>query len=589
MRLVLKSVLGLLALYVVLIAGLIWWLRATIDGNTRTLIEETARLVGIEVATAINDEVVDDLLAGRAGEADVLETIDDVARRSQLVRAVKVVDRDGKVIASDGSAGAEERLPAPGELFAEDSRSRLTTRTFRLSAPVVLLDIPLLRAGEPIGYLRLSLGSARIAGLYHEQRRQMFQLAVAGLLVIGFLAFALHAFIQQADARLAAALENAVEGRPAAAAGKPGEFSRALATAGRLGQELSRQRGSTASARLRLSRLSELMDVGVLLLESGSGVDFASNRVLDLLDGDESRLEALRQKLVPHLQLLRDGGEGSNIDLQLDAGEAGTQSLRCHVYLLEEEDSVGYLILVRDRRVIASLETDLRLASRFRDVTQLYLGVAHDLKAPLNAMVLHLELLRQSITGKDEAATSREQQAEWLRVLDEEVGRLERSLGALLAQTAPSSPDSERFDLGGVLAELEVLLKPQARQQRVELVTVRAEESAGIVAHRDQVKQALLSIAVNGLEAMATGGTLTLRHEHLDGHAVLQVEDTGPGVPAEARDRIFDMHFSTKSTGTGIGLYVARSIIEAHHGRLELAETGPGGSTFRVRLPVESS
>jgi signal transduction histidine kinase len=107
-----------------------------------------------------------------------------------------------------------------------------------------------------------------------------------------------------------------------------------------------------------------------------------------------------------------------------------------------------------------------------------------------------------------------------------------------------------------------------------------------VVAHRDQIKQSVLNIAINGLEAMPEGGTLGLELEREDGRARILVSDTGPGIPPELKDRIFDMHFTTKESGTGIGLYVARSMFEAQGGTVRTASTGPEGTTFELLLPL---
>jgi signal transduction histidine kinase len=223
---------------------------------------------------------------------------------------------------------------------------------------------------------------------------------------------------------------------------------------------------------------------------------------------------------------------------------------------------------------------------------RVYRGVAHDLRAPLNAMVLNLELLRRSL---DPSAPPREdmpqKQQRWVGVIESELQRLRRAMDVLLAQTAPASEKPERFDLRGVHQEIAELLYPQARQQQVELAVDVPEHEVPMVAYRDQIKQAVLNLAINGLEAMPEGGTLGLalhRDAVADGgeQAVLLVTDTAGGIPPEVADRIFEMHFTTKQSGTGIGLYVARSILEAQGGSIGIERTGPDGTAFRLTLPL---
>jgi signal transduction histidine kinase len=264
---------------------------------------------------------------------------------------------------------------------------------------------------------------------------------------------------------------------------------------------------------------------------------------------------------------------------------------------LDEEGTSGSLVQVRDRDLLQAIETDLRLAAQLRALMRVYRGVAHDLRAPLNAMVLNLELLRRSL---DPSAPPREdmpqKQQRWVGVIEQELQRLRRAMDVLLAQTAPASEKPERFDLRGVHEEIAELLYPQARQQQVELAVQVPEGEVPVVAYRDQIKQAVLNLAINGLEAMPEGGTLGLTLERLtlerignDGggdQAVLRVTDTAGGIPPEVAGRIFDMHFTTKQSGTGIGLYVARSIFEAQGGSIGIEKTGPDGTAFRLTLPL---
>jgi signal transduction histidine kinase len=119
----------------------------------------------------------------------------------------------------------------------------------------------------------------------------------------------------------------------------------------------------------------------------------------------------------------------------------------------------------------------------------------------------------------------------------------------------------------------------------VRLVTDLPAEPVIVAGHRDHLKQAMLNVAINGLEVLDEGGTLELTLRGEGESAALAVRDTGPGIPPDLVQRIFDMHFTTKNSGTGIGLYVARSVIESEGGELDVADTGPDGTTFVVRLP----
>jgi signal transduction histidine kinase len=240
--------------------------------------------------------------------------------------------------------------------------------------------------------------------------------------------------------------------------------------------------------------------------------------------------------------------------------------------------------------MLDALETDLLLASQLRALARVYNAVTHDLKAPLNAMVLNLDLL-QGALRRGEGTSEAEEGEQYLAVLREELERLDRSLLALLSETTPAGRGREEFDARAMVREIERLLLPQARQQRVALEARLPGTALRIAGQRDRLKQAILNVAINALEAMSEGGELELRlearpDEVLPDHAEVLITDSGPGIPEEMRQRIFDMHYTTKTSGTGIGLYVARSIVEAHGGEISV-DSAPGrGSEFRLRLPA---
>lgn len=231
-------------------------------------------------------------------------------------------------------------------------------------------------------------------------------------------------------------------------------------------------------------------------------------------------------------------------------------------------------------------ESDLLLASRFRGLHRLHRGYAHDLKAPINAIGLNLQLLSQLIaTDRDLEEDKRERLGRYAGVIEGEVARLHRSLEVLLAHTRPPAEEAERFALQEAISELEHLLRPQARQQRVEVRVEQPPQTLLLVGRRDQIEQALVNVAVNALEAMPEGGELALAVTAEEQEVIVTIHDTGPGIPAENRETIFDMHMTTKKNGSGIGLYAARKVVEGHGGTIGVVSAPGEETTFEIRLP----
>jgi signal transduction histidine kinase len=422
---------------------------------------------------------------------------------------------------------------------------------------------------------------------YDRALRRLGMGAVGALSLVGGLGLALYMLLVRRSREVAELLEGALAGRKLPLPLVKDEFAVTFAAVDRVGQELHLERERGAQVRQRLGALSLVMDVGVLLVDSSQQLDFANPRACELLGcADTAEVERrwpeIRRLLDPALEPA--GRRASRLDLDVP-GPDGPRAIRCQVYTLDEEEHQVFLFLLRDRVMLDALETDLLLASQLRALTRVYRAVTHDLKAPLNAMVLNLDLL-QSALRRGEGAREAEQSEEYLGVLREELERLDRSLLALLAETTPAGRGREEFDARAIVEEIGRLLLPQARLQQVALEARLPGAALRIAGQRDRLKQAILNVAINALEAMSDGGALELRLEALPEHAEVLITDSGPGIPEEMRPRIFDMHFTTKTSGTGIGLYVARSIVEAHGGEISVGSAPGRGSEFRLRVPA---
>ena len=475
---------------------------------------------------------------------------------------ISVVDRGGRVVAD---IIRWELRPLPDRIFRQNWM-RFATIERGLSAGQYELSVPLVQRGERVGYLQIRLLSHSVSDMNRRMWDELLTAALIGLACIVGLGFALHVELTTRGRHLARALEQALAGQQPRMSPELDEFSAALQMAGRAGLELSRARSQSAEERERLATLGKVINVGVLLLGPHGELEFASARARELpgrLSGRAgsrpvARLAPELDQAGRHAQATQP--EGVRLDVLSGSAPAG---LRLEVYALDGPEA-GRLALVRDRATITALETDMRLATQLRGLASLYLSVAHDIRAPLGAIVTHIELLGLSM--KDQAAGMtgvEERQRRYLRVLDEEIHRLRRSL---MACWNASCRASHREVAQGSLAIWSGCWGSAAGKG--EAHHTAPEEDVRVRVARDALKQALINLSVNALEAMAGGGELQLGLDRIDSRAVLSVVDTALDVPPDIRDKIFTMHFTTKGSGTGIGLYVARNVAESSGGRI---------------------
>ncbi len=249
-------------------------------------------------------------------------------------------------------------------------------------------------------------------------------------------------------------------------------------------------------------------------------------------------------------------------------------------FIAERDQRIGALLTMRDAESVRRIENEIELSRRLAAIGRLTSGVAHEVKNPINAIVVHLELLREKMREVD-PNTRRH-----MDIIGSEIHRLDRVVQTLVDFNRPVELRISTFDLRKVVEDVAMLAAPEASMQGVHVKTQIAREALPINADNDLIKQALLNVVLNGVQAMEQGGVLTLVASKEEGAASIEVHDEGKGIPADIRDKVFNLYFTTKKTGSGIGLAVSYRVLQMHSGSLEFTTEIGSGTTFRFMLPL---
>lgn len=222
---------------------------------------------------------------------------------------------------------------------------------------------------------------------------------------------------------------------------------------------------------------------------------------------------------------------------------------------------------------------------RVGELSELAGGLAHELRNPLSTIMVNLQLLSEDLRNADPDEVRRARLK--VDLVRHEAQRLKDLLDDFLQLAGPCGLERERVDLNCILEHLAEFFTPQAGRAGVRLRVDCSESPLECLIDRRLMEQALLNLLINAQEAMSDGGEIMMRAwNDGGGRAAVEVADTGPGIPPEARDRVFRAFFSTKARGTGLGLPTTQRIIREHRGSLDL-HTEPGrGSQFVIRLPL---
>jgi signal transduction histidine kinase/DNA-binding response OmpR family regulator len=233
-------------------------------------------------------------------------------------------------------------------------------------------------------------------------------------------------------------------------------------------------------------------------------------------------------------------------------------------------------------RQVEDSQKALIQAEKMAAVGRLTASIAHEINNPLQGLgnCLHLAV-RDDLDEK--------QRADYLILAESELERLKATVGRMLDFYRPGKLDREDADVNELVLRVLKLLRKQLEDHQIIVITDLTEDLPRISVVTNQIQQVFFNIILNAIDAMAGGGELHVITRDRDGSVEILFEDTGPGVGAEARDRIFEPFSSTREDGTGLGLSVSYNILDTHGGSLELLQVDNKGACFRVQLPIMES
>lgn len=272
------------------------------------------------------------------------------------------------------------------------------------------------------------------------------------------------------------------------------------------------------------------------------------------------------QKQRPLVQYEFDAADGRRVQISLD-------------FIQEKGTPIGALLTMRDVESVRRIEDEIEISRRLSAAGRLTRGVAHEVKNPINAIVLHLQLLQNKLNA-DDPDTRRH-----MDVIGNEIHRLDRVVQILVDFTRPRDLHLEEVDMRKLLDDVAMLARPEAGRHGIALAEEFPDEALLVRVDPDLMKQAVLNLTLNGLQAMRQG-TLTLAAHREDESIVTEVRDQGSGIPPEVQEKIFELYFTTKKEGSGIGLAQTYQIMQWHYGSVEFDSIAGAGTTFRLRLPA---
>jgi signal transduction histidine kinase len=280
---------------------------------------------------------------------------------------------------------------------------------------------------------------------------------------------------------------------------------------------------------------------------------------------------------------------------------AGERLLMSHAIRDLNQRLVGVMLVVRNLQYLSQVQSTVNYSRKLVALGRLSAGLAHEVKNPLNAMTIHLELLKQKLLaaggrtaqnvdhGQGHAGASAMNMPgalEHVKVIAGEIQRLDEVVQGFLKFMRPDELKLQPVAVSSLFEGVLSVVRPEAEKAGIEVKVEGADIAPDINGDPAMLRQALLNLALNACQAMPDGGTLRLGAAPAAGRRVaVTVEDTGVGIKPEHLDRIFDLYFTTKTRGSGIGLSMVYRTVQLHDGEVEVQSVVGRGTTFRLLLP----
>jgi signal transduction histidine kinase len=613
MRLKTKLVLAITGLVFLVVCTLSWIFlgqllrqRTSQAYSANDIVAHQISLATQRTIASIRNVDVADPAALRAAVAKALRTdpalsalLNSAIRYAPTVFDVTIADSEGRGLLSTDPANIDHLVPSRPEYAELESGGLLQTLEVVFGPPRVYnLTLPLERGSEPFAtvrvgvrttFLRLVVEPWLIAALTYTGVAILCSLVFAA-----FLANLALKPIEQIGARLDALTLAEAEVTGDASGGASGDAVVLVShKIERIGRRMRNVEEVFSALKENLDQIMTNLQDGILLYTHDARAVLVSDSVERFLG--ISRAEILGAKLHDvfsrNTRLGRLVRESFDARMALVQEEITTETGR-HVEISLDfihddrasspQETLGALLTLHDVESVREIESDLELSRRLAAIGRLTAGVGHEVKNPINAIVVHLELMRNKLGSADHKAMRH------LEVIESEIQRLDRVVQTLVDFSRPVELQLKEQDLRRVVSGVLMLASAEFETRDVYVQSELPDHPVLAKVDADLLKQALLNVVLNGAQAMADGGKLEVRLAEDGRMAMISIHDQGSGIPAEVRDKIFDLYFTTKKDGSGIGLAMTYRIVELHNGSIEVESDATHGTTFILRFPLNS-
>jgi signal transduction histidine kinase len=615
-----RQVAGVTSLVVVIVAALSAYHLATLarlslqeSASRGELLRQAIFQRARDVVPTTND--VESAYAALQKDGGIRSLLESAACCSENVTYAAIVNREGTAVAHSFPAYEGQRLPEQEDLAKivdqasiDLLRNVYSDRTFEISQPLLFGD-------QQFGSIRIGISTLLVKSQLQRAFKAAAQNVLIALLISSFVAILLAQWMLRPIHVIQSGLSRLGRGELDVRLELPeGEEFKGLWTSFEaVSAQLSASRAKALSTPTEFETVVENLEDAVALFNPDGDLIFCNPAMGALLPGfspgETRRLSEMASEDDPVRTLIertlaahRPQGP---VSMSNDQGEE--RLLMTHPIDDADDKFVGAMLVARNLAYLNQVHSTLNYSRKLAALGRLMAGVAHEVKNPLNAMTIHLELLRQKLArhqpqavavgasapadshgfnGQSSQALVDSNITKHVDIIGKEIQRLDQVVGGFLKFARPDELKLQPVQLVTIISDVTTTVAPEAERMNVAVKSECARDLPDINADPAMLSQAILNLALNACQAMPNGGTLKLACRSASRNRVeIDVEDSGVGIPPDHLQKIFDLYFTTKEKGSGIGLSMVYRIVQLHDGDVEVQSTPGVGTRFRLIFP----
>lgn len=502
---------------------------------------------------------------------------------------VAIVDVNGRALLDTNQSMVGKFVP-PRPDFDQVVRAKFREQIRLVFSPAAVYDVnyPLELNGAPFGTIRIGVQTIFLKSEVQARLIKSVYISITLILVSLFLAAGISNLALGPLKEISRNLDSVTAGDADlySAESKHDEYGLVSLKIANLGRQIRDSKEIFSALKDNVDQLMSKLQDGLMLFARDSRVVLVSAPVEAFLGRPRSELlgrsvqEVFDRSTLLGSALL-DAFERRRPMSQREFDVPGEKRIQVSLDFVQEKSSqIGALLIMRDTEPVRRIGDEIEMSRRLSASGRLTRGVAHEVKNPINAIVLHLQLLQNKL-AEQEPDTRRH-----MDIIDSEIRRLDRVVQTLVDFTRPRDLHLEETDFRRLLEDVAQLASPDAEQHGVRIDLHLSEIRLPVRVDTDLMKQALLNVVLNGVQAMPQGGVLSISAKRENNVVVAEVQDQGAGIPQEMHDKVFELYFTTKKEGSGIGLAQTYQILQWHYGTVDFESAENAGTVFRFQLPT---